>query len=344
MLNITHTEKASVIVSTFNRCAILKNVLYSLNEQTIPSDRFEIIVCDSHSGDGTREMIDDFKRVAKHTFFHGHTTNNIGAKRNMGIKKASHNIVILLDDDCVPESNFVASHVENFHTLGVGIRRIYCGEVRYPTKFVASSNYYRFRDSRHFGYSKPYSYPASLDYKTIVTMNMCFEKDLFLSEVGGVDESFVGYGAEDQELGWRLQEQGYEILPCPARIAHFETTGSISAYGSKIMRASRDGMNTLLRVNPEAAFGISALRKLDPAFPNRSLVEKTISSLVYLFIRLHLHSLMERVLNKTDHISWLYFPALYRILMGAYYVQGIYQRPATLTADQAEFGWEGSSA
>ncbi len=337
-------DKVSVTISTFNRCVLLKDILDALNEQTASSDRFEVIICDSYSSDGTQEMIENFRTISKYHIVHVHTKNNLAAKRNIGIKSASYPLVIFLDDDCVPELDFVTNHLDCFRNVKSGTRNVYCGEVRYPKHFVESSNYYRFRDSRHFGFSKPYSYPSMLDYKTIVVMNMCFEKELFLKEIVSVDESFVGYGAEDQDLGWRFQAHGYQILPCAAQIDHFETTGSISAYGSKIRRASRDGMNTLMRVNPDAAYGITALRKLDQAFPDRSMPDRAVSSLVFLFIRLRLHRALEFALEKTDGVRWLYVPQLYRVLMGVYYAQGSAERHMALTAEQAELGWEGSGA
>jgi cellulose synthase/poly-beta-1,6-N-acetylglucosamine synthase-like glycosyltransferase len=173
-------------------------------------------------------------------------------------------------------------------------------------------------------------------------MNMCFEREHFLRTVGKVDESFIGYGAEDQDLGWRLQKAGYSIHTCRARIDHYETTGTISAYGSKIRRSSRDGMSTLLRVNPAAAYGIDALRKLDRAFPNRTLTDRMVLLVVSTLATLKIYRPLEWLLEKTDRISWLYFPSLYRFLMGLYYVEGARDRKQALTQEQAERGWEGA--
>jgi len=48
----------SVIIPTYNRREILKKCLSALLAQTYPHDRYEIIVIDDGSTDGTREMIE----------------------------------------------------------------------------------------------------------------------------------------------------------------------------------------------------------------------------------------------------------------------------------------------
>lgn len=334
-------RSVSVTISTFNRCDLLRRILIALDRQTVDASAFEVIVCDSHSIDGTGEMVAEMTTKVGYELQIVHTKNNLAAKRNIGIDTARHPLVIFLDDDCLPDSKFVEDHLQSFSSIESGQRIIFCGEVRYPESFLKNSNYYRFRDSRHYSLSGVHSQPILLDYRTIVVMNMCFEKDLFLQSVGNVDESFIGYGAEDQDLGWRLQKAGYQIRPCAARIDHYETTGTISAYGSKIRRSSRDGMTTLIRVNPEAAFGIEALRKLDRTFPNRTALDRLVLLSVTFLIMLKLYRPLEMLLEMTDRISWLYFPSLYRFLMGVYYVQGAADRKRALTAEQAELGWDG---
>lgn len=337
---ISMQRRISVTVSTYNRCNLLERILISLNNQTVCAELYEVIVCDSHSSDGTDGMIVNFSRIAKYHLRHVHTKNNLAAKRNIGISEAAFPLVVFLDDDCIPDTEFVARYLEAFADKELDELVAICGEVRYPEEFVNASNYYRFRDSRHYGPNAEKKTPATLDYKTIVVMNMCFARDTFLKNINGVDESFIGYGAEDQDLGWRMQQAGYEIITCDARIYHYETTGTISAYGSKIRRASRDGMSTLLRVNSQAAFGIKNLRKLDHQFPERTIFDKLTRIIVMFLILMQVHIVLAFFLEKTDRARSLYFPKAYRFLMGIYYVQGSLNREFALTAQEAELGWE----
>ena len=333
-------NKISITVCTYNRRQLLSDVISALLNQNIKSSDYEIVICDSHSNDGTAEMIVELQKSSDVPLHHVHTKNNLAAKRNLGIATAVHPLVIFLDDDCVPDDRFIAAYFEKFSTVAVGTRVVYCGEVRYPHAWTSHSNYYRFRDSRHFGRGNGLPAFDRLNFKTIVVMNMCFEKELFIKTVGTVNENFIGYGAEDQELGWRLEEVGYSILPCDARIFHHETTGSIDAYGSKIRRASRDGMQTLIRINHVAAYSMTALKKLDVQFPSRSMYDRFVFNTVKLFYLSRFHHLVEWLLNTTDTMPLFYIPKLYRMLMGVYYVQGVHERGSRLTAEQAEKSWE----
>jgi len=328
----------SITIATFNRRNLLQEILDALACQSAPAEAFEVIVCDSQSTDGTAEMIANYKKLMRYGLEYHHTNNILAAKRNLGISKSNSDFVIFLDDDCIPDADFVKIHL-NCCQKTKGKRVVYCGEVRYPKEWIIRSNYYRFRDSRHFGFSAGVKQLNNLDYRTIVVMNMAFEKRLFLEQIKSVNESFIGYGAEDQDLGWRMQAAGYHIRPNSAMITHFETTASIKQYGEKIRRSSRDGMTTLFRVNRAAALGIKALEKLDAEFPNRSAFDRGLRKFIILAIRLRLIFPLEYALDKTDNIPALYIPSLYRLMMGFYYVEGTMDRANTLTVEQVQAGW-----
>ncbi|AUX69621.1 hypothetical protein CHX26_09045 [Porphyrobacter sp. HT-58-2] len=330
--------KISVTIATFNRQNLLQKVLDALSFQSVPANTFDVIVCDSESTDGTAEMMKNYKSLMPYRLEYHHTSNILAAKRNLGISKSTSDFVVFLDDDCIPSHNFVETHLDScLRTMGE--RVIYCGEVRYPAEWINKSNYYRFRDSRHFGFKAGVKRLEYLDYRTIVVMNMCFERGLFLKHIGSVNESFIGYGAEDQDLGWRLQEAGYRLRPNSAKIIHFETTSSIRQYGEKIKRSSRDGMTTLLRVNRPAALGIMALKKLDAEFPNRSVLDRMTRILILIGLRFRLNRPLELLLEQTDGCPLLYSSKLYRILMGIYYVQGSIDRDNRLTVEESTAGW-----
>ena len=51
--------EVSVVIPTYNRKQILKDMLESLCQQTMPADRFEVIVVVDGSTDGTWEMLQE---------------------------------------------------------------------------------------------------------------------------------------------------------------------------------------------------------------------------------------------------------------------------------------------
>lgn len=50
-------EGVSVIVPTFNRAAILEKVLFSLDDQSLPANEYEVIVVDDGSEDDTAAAV-----------------------------------------------------------------------------------------------------------------------------------------------------------------------------------------------------------------------------------------------------------------------------------------------
>lgn len=93
--------KVSISVLTYNRADILKELLESLCK--ISYSPLEIIVIDNHSSDETEAIVK--KQSPRIRYFK--TSKNIGvAARNVGISKASGDIVITLDDDIIGIDDF----------------------------------------------------------------------------------------------------------------------------------------------------------------------------------------------------------------------------------------------
>jgi cellulose synthase/poly-beta-1,6-N-acetylglucosamine synthase-like glycosyltransferase len=257
----------------------------------------------------------------------------VSEKRNLGLREAAGEIVVFLDDDCVPARDLVGRYRELL--ADAPPRTVFCGEVEFPAEWVARSNYVRFRDENHFRFGSPrHPRPKDLDFRQIVTMNMGLRKAEVLAAVGEFDERFVGYGLEDVEYGWRLQRAGFRIAPCNARILHLETSTTLSRYRTKLHRAARDGMRMLLEIRPEAARSLLTYR-LEPTAPP-SLKWRAIRAL----LRSPLPGLAERFLALVDGRRSLYFPRLYRLVMAQAVLDGIDERPEVpLTRDDVRKGW-----
>lgn len=89
--NITLT----VSILTCNRKNVLSELLESLKKQTLYR-QFEVIVVDNNSSDGTQEAVTERHPEVRYI----RLAENIGcAGRNIGIKEATGDIVVTLDDD-----------------------------------------------------------------------------------------------------------------------------------------------------------------------------------------------------------------------------------------------------
>jgi len=84
----------SIVILTYNRAAVLCDLIKSI--YSIPYNPMEIIVVDNHSEDNTYQMVRD--HYPRCTYIRTEKNIGVGA-RNLGLKKASGEFVICLDDD-----------------------------------------------------------------------------------------------------------------------------------------------------------------------------------------------------------------------------------------------------
>jgi glycosyltransferase involved in cell wall biosynthesis len=91
----------SVIVPSFNRCEEIGNLVDSFAELQFPTDRFELIIADDGSTDGTSELINRHAGDLKFQLsFHSQKNQGPGAARNLGMQKARGDFFIFIDSDC----------------------------------------------------------------------------------------------------------------------------------------------------------------------------------------------------------------------------------------------------
>lgn len=99
----TERPLVSVIVPVFNNAAGLRECLRALEAQTIPRDRYEIIVVDNGSTDGTTSGLDDSpkRRVVVERTPGSYTA------RNRGVAAARGAVFAFTDSDCVPAKDWL---------------------------------------------------------------------------------------------------------------------------------------------------------------------------------------------------------------------------------------------
>lgn len=320
----------TVTIATFNRSELLEQVLLSLVNQTVEDNYYEILICDSDSSDSTVNVVEKYQSSSKN-IKHIHTENVLAAKRNIGIKNANGTMVVFLDDDCIPERTFVEKYLSIAKSKNFGLQKcVYCGHVIFPEDWIKKSNYYRYRDSRHYNI-RNYKKTRPLNYRTIVVMNMGFNRELFSQYISEVNENFLGYGYEDQELGWRLMINGFEIKLHDACITHFEKSGDIVGYGKKIYYSAKDGMSNLLKYSEEAAKNLGfQTYLLDPDLKYKyRILNELKKNITQIIFNKYITKLLISYSKITDKISFLYSPFIYRYVLAYYYIEGAKARAIT---------------
>jgi len=100
--------KFSVVVCTYNRCALLRKALLSLLEQSANKDTYEVIVVDNNSTDATRLVVEEMcKMKGPPLKYVKESRQGLSFARNAGAFKANGEIVGYIDDDSTTESAWV---------------------------------------------------------------------------------------------------------------------------------------------------------------------------------------------------------------------------------------------
>lgn len=111
----------SIVVICYNGEATVKRTLDSLLALDYPRKRFEIIIVDDASTDGTGKIVRSYKKAVKYV----RLTKNQGVSgaRNAGLKVAKGEIYVSCDDDCIVEQDWLTQLANGYKladAIGVG--------------------------------------------------------------------------------------------------------------------------------------------------------------------------------------------------------------------------------
>jgi glycosyltransferase involved in cell wall biosynthesis len=193
--------RLSVVVASRNRRERLRQVLAALAGQRFAADRFEVVVVVDGSDDGSSEMV----RGLELPYGVGvleQPHSGVAVCRNRGAREASYPHVLFLDDDILPETEFLAEHAAAHRAGGDQVALGY-----YPPELESPSwwgHAVRAWWEDHFRRkAEPEHQWTFIDY---ADGNVSMPKSLLL-RCGGYDESFRGR-RQDWELGIRLLGEG----------------------------------------------------------------------------------------------------------------------------------------
>lgn len=216
----------SVIVTTYNWPEALNLTLQSLISQT---DRcFEVIVADDGSGPATAEVIYASAKLAPIPVVHV-WQEDIGFRRsaiiNKAVAEARGDYLVFVDGDCILQPDFVTQHrgLSQPNHLVTGSRILLGRELSAMLlakgtwsyrAFLRSALWYRFAGdiSKIAGIFVRLPPSRFRDYRSFVWRRIkgcnlaCWKADALA--IGGFDESFFGWGSEDIDFVFRLQDKG----------------------------------------------------------------------------------------------------------------------------------------
>jgi GT2 family glycosyltransferase len=203
---VSATPDISVVVATHDRRERLAALLAGLRAQSLGPERFEVVVVDDASSDGSAELLEAERQRGELAlrWVREETGRGPASARNRGWRMAQAPLVAFTDDDCVPVPGWLeallALAATDEHAIVQG------RTLPNPDERDALGP---FAKTVHIPQASPH-------YETC---NIAYPRAL-LERVGGFDEAYPAPAGEDSDLGWRALEAGGVALFAPEAVVH----------------------------------------------------------------------------------------------------------------------------
>lgn len=190
----------SVLIASHNRRETLRRCLDTLGSQDLDPARFEVIVADDGSEDGTTAMVEGFEaRFELRVLALSKRGKSLAL--NEAVEAAAGPVCLCVDDDVIAWPGLVSSHLEahRANPLTVGLGRI----VQQPP---AANDWYAhaFAAAWNDHYERLAAKPEP-NWTDCYGANISASRELLLRAGGFAAEFPTG---EDYEVGYRLREAG----------------------------------------------------------------------------------------------------------------------------------------
>lgn len=203
------TPKISVLTIVKNRSEALNNLIRGLCESALFPDELIIVFMN--------ESVSPVPTTPFPTHcvsFHTSESLPLAKARNYAASIAKYDLLIFLDVDCIPSSLLCS-----IYTDCTDRNSILSGQIRYLQKAADLSN---LDEGCLHQQSDPDPIRADikqLPYELFWSLNFACSRNVFL-EIGGFDERFTGYGAEDTDFSFRARQKGIPICTVSATAYH----------------------------------------------------------------------------------------------------------------------------
>ncbi|MBA2871226.1 glycosyltransferase involved in cell wall biosynthesis [Anoxybacillus calidus] len=310
----------SIVIPVYNAEQTIGMTLDKLLEQNYDKHYYEVILVDDGSKDQSISIIKDYVKKYSNIKLYVNSKNQGRSKtRNKGILYACNELLLFLDSDCIPKTkNFIKSHVE-FHNKrknSIGIGSVYFPE-------TSQNPFDKFRDNRENIRNRRVNH-ANLDFVFLTTANMSISKKNML-DLGGFDEEFKYWGAEDIELGYRAFKKHLIIgmVDTEGDVYHYDERVDLETYTSRIFNFSKYNIPILLKKHPDIINYFNNYKLLEPI----SLFDKyLIKKIVIQLIIKNFHFIFAWFINNGWFINSKYSTSVYKLYLAKFYLQGVKER------------------
>jgi GT2 family glycosyltransferase len=204
----------SVVICTYNGSATLRACLAGVLGLRYPD--YEVIVVSDGSTDGSARIAAEHQRVRVIET----TQQGLAAARNTGMRAATGEIVAYIDDDAIPDEDWLTHLAATFRSgeyAAVGGPNILPARSGRMAECVANAPG-----------GPTHVLVSDREAEHIPGCNMAISRSA-LQEIGGFDPQFRAAG-DDVDVCWRLRDAGKRIGFSPGAVVHHHRRSSVRGY------------------------------------------------------------------------------------------------------------------
>lgn len=243
---IPNHYSVSIIIPVFNNVSYTKRCLEGLKE-TLPlpnNHEIEIIIMDDGSTDETSEMIQEFQEHLPQIKY-VKNENNLGFLHtcNRGAEIASNDILLFLNNDTVPQTNWIESLLDTFYQeVNAGVVG---GKLIFPDGRLQEAGSVLFRNGEGYNFGMGEDNPEFPLYNHLREVDYCSgallatPRQLFM-DLGKFSEEFAPAYYEDSDYCMKVKSVGKKIYYQPNSVVIHDHHASYSKTNLPLILEHRE--------------------------------------------------------------------------------------------------------